>query len=173
MEMHKIREMLTDSTSDAWHTITCWGAGSGPAYHYGWVETSEGLRPEPHGMVAIFQPDVRLTIAWGAEQDPEDGDHTRRRTFDWNHFTSDDPVVGLWVDVFWGGELVDRRLMYAVDGARGLIPFPDRTLHPEDGPADNRVSRFAYEFGFLVHSFEHHPEDYDRYLETAGFTVVG
>lgn len=179
MELREIHRIVTSTGPDEWNKVPCWGGG-GPAYHVGWYEGRDGWQPWGHSTIAAYRGDVSLTMAWGADLDPDD-QRGERRSFDWDEHFMDSKSVGLWVDLFWNGCLVDRYLMYAVDGGRALIPFPDETIYPgeedddEDGtpaPAQRRVSRFAFELGRLVHSFEH-VDDYEHYVRRAGFEVVG
>lgn len=73
MNLNNIRQKIIDSGPDDWNQITCWGAGSGPVFRYGFLsergEHGVDTEAQGHGSVAVLIDDVDISIAWGYDPD--------------------------------------------------------------------------------------------------------
>ncbi|MCV7285346.1 hypothetical protein H7J87_08395 [Mycolicibacterium wolinskyi] len=167
MDLHTLRHKIADSTSGGWNKITCWGAGSGPVYHYGLSSENgdNGIETEAkgHANTAVLIEDVDISIAWGYDPDETQRiDH--RQTFDYDFLPEladdDTPVTRIYADVFYRGALVDRMLFAVADGGRYYVPIP-RTVYPnrvsvrERGEPEHHYTRWQLGFASLLNSFEH------------------
>lgn len=167
MDLNTIRQNIINSTREDWHKITCWGAGCGPSYRYGFSTFSgqHGVQTEAkdHGNVAILIEDVDISIAWGYHPDESAFWAGRDDEFDFSDFLPQFPdksVSRMYADVFYRGSLVDRELLVVADGGRYYVPIP-RTEHPHQKRPDDfsqpeqHYTKWDIGFASLVQSFEH------------------
>jgi hypothetical protein len=136
----EIRDLVRQSEATNWHKIE-----DGPTYRSRF-ESSTGpeqwrLEEDSHGTVAVYMPDVDLTIAYGMELYPA----VRDREFDWSINFHDISVQLCFTDIFWSGSLVDRVIYALVDGARGVLPFGQ-------GPEGLRVTTYERDVARLLHN---------------------
>jgi len=158
MKLEELVEMVVRSCCRDWHTITTWGAGSGPSYRFQFESSSgvagQHLAVDSHSMVAVFKEEVALTLAWGLVSN-EGFDE------DWVHSFADKHATSSFLDVFWGGSLVYRELYVTVDGGRVHLPLPDK----HDGVLTAPESYCA--LVKLIQDLEGAGYDFDEYLERA------
>jgi hypothetical protein len=173
MKLTELMETIVNSDRDHWHKITCWGANTGPSYHerLTFFQTWEGqkgvLEAEDHSNVAIYIPDVSVTIAFGLKA----LDDFRE---DWANQFPDPHASSSYVDVFYNNALVFRDVYVSVDGGRSKLPLPRRIFDKTDKKkvVALEVQEDHYHFIRLVDSFEGGTHDFDDYFKRAGFKVV-
>lgn len=176
MKLQDLRGLVRRSSRADWHKITCWGAGSGPSYRDRLTSgtiNGDVIEYESHGNVAIFMPDIDISIAWGLDRDPDDRD----LSFEWDGVFPDPKTTVQFADIFYRSSLVDREYLAAVDGGRALLPI-GQTRFAEGSPHHGKDMRFEVvtsewqvDLARLVHSFEH-MDDFDSYLNRAGHIVL-
>jgi hypothetical protein len=98
-----VRKLIRQSEPDDWHRL-----GEGPTYRSRFeYSTGPGeewrLKQDSHHTTATYKPDVHLTIAYGLRTDM-----TSEPEFEWAEVFADHSVVLGFVDIFWGGSLIDR-----------------------------------------------------------------
>lgn len=173
MRFQDLREAIRRSSRGDWHKITCWGGGAGPSYRDRLTTgTINGdlVEYESHGNVAVFMPDIDISIAWGLDRDPDDRHHGL--SFEWDDKFPDSKTTVQLADIFYRGSLVDREYQAAVDGGRALIPMGHTRIaegsprHGKDVRYEVVTSEWQVDFARVVHSFEH-AGDFDGYLSSA------
>lgn len=119
MQFDELRTLITASRNSDWHRIR-----SGPTYRDSFAtwsspaDGSAGCEVHGHTYVAVYKPDIDITIAFGRES----GLMSRDLKFGWAEFP--DPKVSMHdADVFWRGSLVDRVNFVYVDGGRCALPL--------------------------------------------------
>jgi hypothetical protein len=137
---------------------------------YGTDAPQVGFRGQ-HEYLAHYNPDLDISIAWGAEQnrgEPHEGAWSA-----WSHFP-DRRVYGLWVDILWQGSPVHRDLIISADGHRFYLPAPDPVVGED---ASDEITRWTVRKSSLVlprllNGIQNPHEDTDRRVLSAGFEVV-
>lgn len=177
MNLHELRKIIAESDRSDWRKITCWGHGSGPSYRAdnagGELRGSELLQ-RAHANVAIYIPDIDISIAWGMDRSSDERD----LSFEWNGKFPDPQTTVHLADVFYRGSLVDRVYQAAVDGGRAYLPIGSSRL-AKDSPAEMVpearyevvTSQWETDFARLVHDFEH-VDSFDSYLRRAGHIIL-
>jgi len=123
MRLEKLILTVVASSKEEWHSINCWAQGSGPSYrsYYAPDHTSDGrlrsLDTVSHRTVAVFKPDVSITMAFGM---PINLDLVQ----DWANIFPNPKASSHRVDLFYNNALVYRDLYASVDGGKGKLPFP-------------------------------------------------
>jgi hypothetical protein len=164
MDLREVLNTISSSRPADWHHIACWGAFSGPSYrdHISFNEVYGGqpnvVTVESHSDVAIYIPDVDISIAWGIECN----DNYREP---WANQFPDPQASSGFVDVFYRNALVYRDVYVLVDGARTHLPSP----RGRDGAL--QVSDKRRRFFKLIDSIERVSE-FDRYFQDVNFAVV-
>lgn len=162
MTLDELRNLITDSTAYDWHRITKigptyrdrFGAWSSPA------SNTSGLEHDTHPDVAVYRPDIDLTIAYGMAEDK----HERSLNFEWSHKFADSDIWQIsLVDFFWGGSLVDRLNYVHVDGARGILPLGS-------GHQGLQITRYELAVARLLSDIADHRE-FDRYYSQVPFEI--
>lgn len=174
--LDEIREMVMKSNlEEDWHTIGCWGGGSGPSFLDQFAQVNQYVDGEPiasiehdaHGLIGVYRPAVELRVAYGLDIDDRAQLH-----FDGLHF-ADESVTGKIIDFFWNGALVDRVHTISVDGGRAVLPRPSgREDEVEEAPGLYTVTGWEYSAARLAHSLERVPDSFDQYFDQAGFKVI-
>lgn len=166
VDLHTIRRAIIDSRPERWNHIICWGAGSGPVYHYGFSSEERDDRVETevrsHSNTAVLMDDVDISVAWGYDPDESLWDQGHRQKFDFSHFLpllADDSIRRMYVDLFYRGALVDRKLYIVVDGGRYYVPiprttYPNRTDSGDLGEPEFHYTRWDLGLARIVSSFE-------------------
>jgi hypothetical protein len=184
MQLEQLRSLVSYSDPADWHKIGCWGAGAATSYRY----ALEHRRPEgrselylhEHHAVYVYRPDVNLTMARGLPLD-----HGETWTDEEISPGPKHDVRGEWLDMFWCGALVDRYVLYLVDGGRGVLPGFDREsvntgqLDAEDvaktvSARESRIARLAHCLGKGL-SFaddERGGRGHSYYLRRSGIVVL-
>lgn len=166
MDLKTLRQKIIDSHSNDWNHIICWGAGSGPVYHYGLSSENRDDRVETevrsHSNTAVLIDDVDVSIAWGYDPDESLWDQGYRQKFDFSDFLPtfpDEAARRMLVDVFYRGALVDRKLYIVADGGRYYVPIPRRTFPNKTdsgnlGDPEFHYNRWDLGLARVVNSFE-------------------
>ena len=123
MHLDELRSVIASSIPADWHKISCYGADTATSYLYD-LDKSSGadgweLHLDQHNQVFVYRPNVNLTMATGLPLD-------QGREWEDPELRAD--MRGKWLDVFWCGALVDRQLLFLVDGGRGVLPAFEREL---------------------------------------------
>jgi hypothetical protein len=122
MTFDELRALIANSRPADWHRIK----SAGPTYRdrFGsWsspANNTSGVDHDSHGELAVYRPDIDLTIAYGM---PE-SQHDRDLKFEWSENFPDSKIREISLaDIFWRGSLVDRVNSVYVDGGRGIVPI--------------------------------------------------
>ncbi|MDH6245503.1 hypothetical protein [Mycobacterium sp. OTB74] len=121
MTFDELRALITNSRPSDWRRVKAMG----PTYRdrFGsWTGPGEqaGIDHDSHAEVAVYRPDIDLTIAYGM---PE-SQHERNLAFTWSKAFPDKEIREISIaDIFWRGSLVDRVNYVYVDGGRGIVPI--------------------------------------------------
>jgi len=160
MHLQELLSLIFASSREQWHLIV-----DSPSYHdhLEFFEVYNGqknvLHVEEHRGVAVYIPDVSITMAWGLKWQ-------KNFQADWCNQFSDPAACGGWLDVFFHNAMAYRVPYVWVNGA--YFPLPQ---HRNNALV---VSRIACDFMELITSMEHAPRpgQYESDLNTAGFKVV-
>jgi len=167
-------ELVVTSSPSDWHTITCWGANSGPSFHdrfdfYDtWNTKFHGvLVADEHSNVAVYKPDVSITLAFGLRQ-LEDFKE------EWANKFPDPHASSSYIDIFYNNALVFRDVSVTVDGGRSRLPLPRRKFDDAKKKVIAlEVPRRRHDFIRLVESLDAgRVDEFDRYFQDAGFAIV-
>ena len=162
MNFIELRETIGNSDASEWRRIE----RQGPTYRdrFGsWSSPSEGtsgVDTDSHTTIAVYQPDIDLTIAYGmAERMHPAQDEL---SLEWSNNFADSTIREInLIDVFWRGSLVDR-LQYAhVDGPRAILPIGD-------GHQGLRITRYEYSVVRLLSDIEVYDE-FETYFAAVPF----
>ena len=111
MRLDELQTTIANSHPDEWQRIK----STGPTYRDRFSSRSSpanntsGIDHDSHVEVAVYRPDIDLTIAYGMSE----GLHDHNLKFAWSENFADSKVREISiVDIFWRGSLVDR-LNYA------------------------------------------------------------
>jgi hypothetical protein len=127
MNFWELRRLIQTSDPLEWHKID-----RGPTYrsrliaaHQPGIEQPR-LEEDSHPSVAVYIPEVNITMAYGMGEELPGADGPIRidRHFDWME-AFQDPTgwrIG-FADIFWRGSLVDRTDYILVDGFRAVLPI--------------------------------------------------
>jgi len=171
MRLREILDAVLESAPEDWHKIPCWGASSGPSYrdHHKFYEVYAGqenvLVTRSHPEIAVFLPDVSITMAWGLDCNPEFKE-------DWANKFPDPNASSHFVDLFYSNALVFREVYVNVDGARCGLPLPSLKFDADRKVVGREVPRDKYRFFSLLESISGSRHEFDQYLERAGFELV-
>ncbi|KUI42309.1 hypothetical protein AU197_14440 [Mycobacterium sp. IS-1590] len=154
--------MITDSTASEWHRIN--RIGSTYRYRFGsWTGPGDtsGIETDSHSEVAVYMPDIDLTIAYGM---PESA-HREGLNFEWSKAFPDQEIRHISiVDVFWRGSLVDRINYVYVDGARCILPLGE-------GHQGLRITRYDYSVARLLDELAGH-RGFERYYNQVPYELI-
>jgi hypothetical protein len=171
MTFDEVIETIASSERDEWWSEPCWGARSGPSYHYQpeFWELIDGdtnvLKMKEHSNVAAYKPDVSITIAWGLKFLDDFKE-------EWANKFPDPHASGGYLDVFYNNALVFRDVYVTVDGGRAKLPLPTiKWDEKEKKILALNVPKRRYHFIKLLDSLEYISQ-YDSYFQRAGFTVI-
>lgn len=172
MTLETLMEKVIHSHREEWHKITCWGANSAPSYHNRltfyetWESNYHGvLDAEDHSNVAVYMPDVSITLAFGLH-------HLDDFKEQWANKFPDSHASSSYVDVFYNNALVFRDVYVSVDGGRAKLPLPTRKFDDANKKVIAlEVPRPRHDFIRLVDHFEG-KSDFDRYFRDAEFKIV-
>jgi hypothetical protein len=167
MNLREVLRTVAESSRADWHMIACWGFSSGPSYrdHLAFYETYEGrpnvLYADSHSNIAVYVPDVSITMAYGLEVG--DGEYTA----DWTDAFPDKSAKIHFVDIFFNNALVYRDTYVSADGGGVALPVPARR---SDGTLE--VTEGACKLTRLLDSLGRAGSDFDFNVRRAGFKVV-
>lgn len=122
MRLDELQTTIANSHPDEWQRIN----SIGPTYRdrfSSWsspANNTSGIEHDAHREVAVYRPDIDLTIAYGMSE----GLHDHNLKFAWSENFADSKVHEISiVDIFWRGSLVDRLNYVYVDGGRAILPI--------------------------------------------------
>ncbi len=171
MTFEDVIETIASSEPDEWWSEACWGANSGPSYHYQpeFWDLIDGatnvLKVESHSNVASFKPDVSITMAWGLKC----LDDFRE---EWANKFPDPKASSCFLDIFYNNALIFRDVYVNVDCGRAKLPLPDRKWDEEKKKVTAlNVPERRHRLIKLVDSLEY-VSRFDYYFQSAGFTIV-
>jgi hypothetical protein len=172
MRLNELMDKIIGSSRSDWHKITCWGANTGPSYHnaftfYDTWQGNEGvLQEDSHSNVAVYIPDVSITLAFGLRALADFKE-------EWANKFPDSHASSSYVDVFYNNALVFRDVYVTVDGGRANLPLPTRKF---DKATKSVIALEVPEkrraFIRLVQSLEGSVRDFDEYFGDAEFKTV-
>lgn len=162
MTLDELRTLVADSTASDWHRILKigptyrdrFGSWSSPA------DGTSGVDHDSHVELAVYRPDIDLTIAYGMAENQ----HDRDLSFEWSENFPDSKIREIsLVDFFWRGSLVDRLNYVHVDGARGILPFGG-------GHQGLRITQYELTVARLLSDIGDYRE-FDRYYSSVPFEL--
>jgi hypothetical protein len=170
MSFEEYFRVVTNSTRSDWNVILCWGSGSGPSYRDQLIVWTSGqsdfrnLEVKSHSLVAVYKPDLTISMAFGLESNDEFVEP-------WANRFPDPNASSHYIDFFFGSNLIHRGLYVSVDGGRADLPLP----RPHYSKIDHKLERVTIttkqdSFFRLFNQFEAQ-KDYDSYRERAGFEI--
>jgi hypothetical protein len=127
MNFWELRGVIQKSDSSEWRKVD-----EGPTYRsrfaasYGPGQENFRLEEDSHHTVAVYIPDVDITIAYGMGEDFPHADRSGEidRHFAWmENFADKSGFKICRADIFWRGSLVDRTDYILVDGYRAALPI--------------------------------------------------
>ena len=164
MTLDELRTLVSGSASHDWSRIL----KSGPTYRDrfgGWsnpYDGTSGLDHDAHPELAVYRPDIDLTIAYGMTE----SQHDRDLTFQWSQRFPDSEIRQIsLVDFFWRGSLVDRLNYVYVDGARGILPLGG-------GHQGLAITQYELAVARLLSDISGYRE-FDRYYSPVPFELEG
>ncbi|WP_062894987.1 hypothetical protein [Mycobacterium avium] len=162
MTLDELRAIISSSTSRDWSRIKA----AGPTYRdrFGsWsspADGTSGVTHDSHVEVAVYRPDIDLTVAYGM---PE-SQHDRNLKFEWSENFPDSEIREISIaDFFWRGSLVDRVNYVYVDGGRGIIPLGG-------GHQGLRITQYGLAVARLLSGIADYHE-FDRYYSSVPFEL--
>ncbi|MGX1599068.1 hypothetical protein ACWIDS_18645 [Dietzia maris] len=162
MRLDELRTLVSGSTALDWHRIMKvgptyrdrFGSSSSPA------DGSSVVEHDSQTDVAVYSPDVDLTIAYGMAE----VQCHQNLTFDWSkHFPDSEISEIKLIDFFWRGSLVDRLNYVYVDGARGILPLGD-------GHQGLLITKYELAVARLLSDIGKHTA-FDRYYSSVPFKL--
>jgi len=170
MNLSTILQTLKDSDIDDWHKMP----DQGPFHH--WNVTSQhlgegarttDLEPVAHSSLAVYKPDIDISIAFGAI-------HRDEFNEPWTKNFPDKRASSEWVCLRYRGTVVYDWIVVLVDGARYAILLPSSETG-SDGEPIYRISRedlpLAELFYELYESVGRGPGGVDTALRLAGVEI--
>ena len=164
MTLDQLLKAIISSSKDSWHTITCWGTGSGPSYRSQLEERgnpdgatgSDHLVASSHRVVASYKPDLAISMAFGI---------TANTNFqeEWANIFHNPKASTHHGDVFFNGALVYRDSYVLVDGGKAKLPMPKRRM---------LVPKGYYYFVRLLDNLGGYASRYESYFNKSDLQVV-
>ena len=120
--------------------------------------------PGTHSNLAVYEPDVDITIAWGAE-------HRR-----WVKEASfpDESASAFDVDVRYRGTIVTSWIYVSLDGGRHCVPLPGPELgDSSESLVGHSLSQNQMAYGELIYALAGHGDSsgFKSACEKCGFSV--
>ncbi|WP_125079865.1 hypothetical protein [Mycobacterium sp. P7213] len=122
MNFDELRALVANSGPADWQRVR----SAGPTYRdrFGsWsspANNTSGIDHDSHAELAVYRPDIDVTIAYGMPESRYDRD----LTFRWSEAFADSQIREISLaDIFWRGSVVDRINYVYVDGGRGIVPL--------------------------------------------------
>ena len=165
MTLDQLLKTIIASSKDSWHTITCWGTGSGPSYRSqlemrGSPDGSSGgqnlVAASSHRVVASYKPDLAISMAFGITANTDFKE-------EWANIFQDPKASTHHADVFFNGALVYRDSYVLVDGGKAKLPMPKRRM---------LVPKGYYYFIRLLDNLGGHASRYESYFNKSDLQVV-
>lgn len=164
MKFDELRQTIVDSHPSDWYPLN----RSGPTYRdrftY-WTDSDgvSGLIHDSHSSVAIFKPDIDITLAYGMGHEVRDG-HEPTLSFEWSKKFPDGEIREIVLaDVFWRNSLIDRINYVYADGGRVLLPLGF-------GHQGLKISKFEYLLTRLLDRISGHDE-FDYYFRRVPYDL--
>lgn len=162
MTLDELQTLIADSTPRDWSRIKKlgptyrdrFGSWSSPAHG------TSGVTHDSHTEVAVYRPDIDLTVAYGM---PE-SQHDRDLSFEWSKNFPDSQIREISIaDFFWRGSLVDRVNFVYVDGGRGIVPLGA-------GHQGLRITQYDLAVARLLSGITDYQE-FDRYYSSVPYEL--
>lgn len=164
MDYEELRKTISESDASEWH----WINRQGPTYRNrfsSWsspANDTSGIDTDSHSSVAVYKPDIDLTIAYGMRESLH---HNEKLNFEWSEAFADSKISEISIaDVFWRGSLVDRVNFVYVDGGRCILPLGE-------GHQGLRITHYDYAVARLLDTFEG-PNYFQDYYNRVAFEVT-
>ncbi len=170
MDLEQVRSLITNSRPEDWERIRH-NSYFLPRHSTDAVaEDTESVKVDEHEVLVVYKPDVDLRLAWGLVEEPD-------LHVEWAPPWPNPKVARLFVDTFWAGALIDREVVYSVDGGRCYLPEQDRdgaSTGVIDGVTsgfvvDEAVARRARLINELTSS---QGVEFDSYMQQARFVTA-
>ena len=170
MELDELRELIINTNDEYWNKLVV-----GPYYHDRIWHDGDDFdgTSHSHDSRAVLLNDANISIEWGLrhrEDDDSDG-------YPWADFR-DKRVESMLVDVFYAGALVDRSVLFRVDGGRSYLPDYD-DVRVDDGEPhiiddavwEYQVDRWGYLLAQLINQLDSR-DGYESYFARSGLVRV-
>ena len=164
MTLDQLFKNIVSSSRGSWHTITCWGVGSGPSYRSQLKtgRTMEGANNQDvesassHHVVASFKEDLSITMALGLTANPDFKEA-------WANIFHNPHASTHHVDIFYNGAMVYRDSYVLVDGGKAKLPMPKRAM---------LVPKSYYCFVRLLDNLGGYASRFETYFNKSDLQVV-
>ncbi|MGW0056534.1 hypothetical protein [Nocardia nova] len=167
MRFDEFRAVISSSVASDWRVVP----GPGPSYRVAFAASTRAqpgidLDVNAHHTVAVYTPDIDVTVAFGLPYDFESSDSGPKweRSFEWSKEFADSHTTVCFADFFYRGSLIDRVTYVTVDSGRANLPWPREYDGMKADRYDTTVAR-------LVHALGDASEDFDTYFQRAGFVL--
>lgn len=162
MNMSELRSTILESSLNDWKRVPV----QGPTYRDRFVpwlspaDKTSGIEVHSHSDVAVFEPDIDLTMAFGMRAPGA----VENPSFKWAKFP--DPEITTHIaDIFWRGALVDRVDYISVDGHRCNLPIGG-------GHQGLRITKYDYTIARILDYLEG-GDRFDQYYNDVPYEYVG
>jgi|SRR5580658_585309 hypothetical protein len=158
MNLRELLALIIKSSREDWNFI------AGTSFHsqFGIEGPPPALHAYSHHSLAVYVPDVAISMEWGIEW---------RENYQaaWVEKFPDPHATAVYLDVFFNHALVHRVPFVSVDGGNVKLPLPnnDHNLKVEQGACD--LIKIIDRMGKAPRPDFH---AYETELRIAGFTVV-
>jgi hypothetical protein len=164
MDMPRLMSTIISSEPESWNTITCWGANSGPSYHYKIVTHQYQGQPNrlesaAQNIVAVYKPDVSISLAWGLVMNSNFQEQ-------WINTFHDRRASSHFVDLFYNKSLVHRAIYVVMDGGRAKLPLAILK------DSELQVPKAYHDFIKLIDQIDTYHSQFDSYFQRANFKII-
>ena len=114
MTFEQIQEILAGSSLDEWKVNECENIFK---WEINEASVSNPLKPITHSSIAVYKPDVDITLVWGAKIDDFQES--------WTLLFPDPNAYTIAIELRYRGVVIDSLVGIRVDGSRYLLPYPE------------------------------------------------
>ena len=153
MTLEEIRRACVESTTDDWSEVG-FPLYLGETLYY--QEPVEGFRgTSGHSRMAVHRQDVGISMLWG---------HSFAYEASWLDRFNGERGSGEFLDVRYGGGVVERLAYVVVDDGQMVLPVP---------PSSEVLAVGRWEMGMicLLASFSFDADAFDRYVQLGGLQI--
>lgn len=168
MNLEDLHAVIAGSNPSDWHRIS-----DGPFFRHVAYHGDDNYYSE-HYYRAVLTENLAVALEWGLPRRDAESE-TGHLWAKQNGSFPDPHVHGIWIDVLYNGELVDRALAYSVDGGRGYLPTYEQKRIDGGDPDDFTSAKWAFQVDdwryVLTRLVDHlsNTGDFDSYFARAGF----